>query len=327
MWINTKADLLAAGTAQISGASWHQFVSQSIAGPGAGGDGAVFLNYHGHRVKLSLSKTGSVLLSHRGGGVVSFTLHNEQHIAKLEPASLHCPEQAYITISGSCIFSCKYCNVPSLAGRRKSNDEIVHMIQKQQEYGSVRAISLTSGIMHSVEEEEENTVSVVTRLRDEFPELPIGVSIYPTEKSAMRLYEAGACEVKFNLEAATADILAKFCPESNRDVLLFALAASVPLFGKGHVFSNVILGLGESDQEMEACIYELCDLGVIPIIRPLSPHAELEAEGYHRPDSKRLLAMHEIMTKALGSAELDPSLCKTMCPRCGGCDLVVGRDS
>ena len=327
MWINTKADLLAAETAQITGVSWYQFVSQSIAGPGAGGEGAVFLNYHGRRVKLALSNAGSILLSHRGGGVVSFTLHNEQHIAQLEPAPLHCPEQAYITISGSCIFSCKYCNVPFLAGRRKSNDEIVHMIQKQQEYGSVRAISLTSGIMHSVEEEEENTISVVRRLRDEFPKLPIGVSIYPTDKSATRLYEAGACEVKFNLETATASLFAKLCPESNRDVLLSALAASVPLFGKGHVFSNVILGLGESDQEMEACINELCDLGVIPIIRPLHSHASLKAAGYHRPDSKRLLVMHEIMTKALGKAGLDPSLCKTMCPRCGGCDLVVGRDS
>ena len=327
MWVNTKANLLAAGTAQITGAPWHQFVSQSIAGPGAGGEGAVFLNYHGNRVKLGLSKTGSVLLSHQGGGVVSFTLHNEQHIAKLEPAPLHCPEQAYITISGSCIFSCKYCNVPSSAGHRKSNDEIVQLIQKHQEGGSIRAISLTSGIMHSVEEEEENTISVVKKLREEFPTLPIGVSIYPTEKSALRLYEAGACEVKFNLEVATADLFATLCPESNRDVLLSALAASVPLFGKGHVFSNVILGLGESDQEMEACIYELCDLGVIPVIRPLNPPAKLKEAGYHRPDSKRLLAMHKIMTKALGKADLDPSLCKTMCPRCGGCDLVVGKDS
>ena len=327
MWINTKADLLAAGTAQITGVSWKQFVSQSAAGPGAGGDGSVFLNCHGHRVKLALSKTGSILLSHRGGGVVSFFLNNEQHIAQLEPAPLHCPEQAYITISGSCIFSCKYCSVPALAGRRKSNDEIVRMIQKQQKCEDVRAISLTSGIMYSVEEEEENTVSVVTRLRQEFTDLPIGVSIYPTKKSAERLYEVGVSEVKFNLETATAALLAEFCPESDRNEIMNALAASIPLFGRGHVFSNVILGLGESDKEMEACIYELCDMGVIPIIRPLNPSPALKAAGYRRPDSKRLLAMHNIMTKALGAAGLDPSLCETMCPRCGGCDLVVGRDS
>ena len=327
MWVNTKADLLAAGTAQITGVSWEQFISQSAAGPGAGGDGSVFLNCHGHRVKLALSKTGSILLSHRGGGVVSFLLHNEQHIAQLEPAPLHCPEQAYITISGSCVFSCKYCNVPALAGRRKSNDEIVSMIQAQQEYGSVRAISLTSGIMYSVEEEEENTISVVNRLRQEFPDLPIGVSIYPTKNTAKYLYETGVAEVKFNLETATAALLAKFCPESNRDEIMYALTASVPLFGRGHVFSNVLLGLGESDQEMEACIYELCDIGVIPIIRPLNPSPELKAKGYHRPDSGRLLTMHTIMTKALGAAGLDPCLCETMCPRCGGCDLVVGRDS
>ena len=326
MWVNTKADLLAAGTAQITGASWQQFVSQSAAGPGAGGDGSVFLNYHGNRVKLSLSKTGSILLSHRGGGIVSFILNNEDYIARLESAPLHCPEQAFITISGSCIFSCKYCSVPSLKGQRKSSDEIVQMIKMQQETGTVHAISLTSGIMYSVEEEEQYTISIVTRLRKEFPDLPIGVSIYPTNKSPERLYQAGVYEVKFNLETATAVLLAEMCPESNREEIMSALVTSVHLFGKGHVFSNVILGLGETDQEMEACILELCKIGVIPIIRPLNPNSTLQAAGYRRPDSKRLLAMHEVMTRALGDAGLDPSLCETMCPRCGGCDLVVGRD-
>jgi biotin synthase-related radical SAM superfamily protein len=324
MWINTKADLLAAGTAQITGASWQQFVSQSTAGPGAGGDGSVFLNCRGHRVKLSLSKTGSILLSHHGGGIVSFILNNEKHIARLESAPLHCPEQAFITISSGCIFSCKYCVVPALTGRRKSSDEIVEMIEKQQKTGTLRAISLTSGIMYDVEEEEEYAISIITRLVSEFPDLPIGVSIYPTDKSPERLHQLGVREVKFNLETATADLFAKMCPESNREKIMSALTMSVQLFGKGNVFSNVILGLGETDQEMEACILELCKMGVIPIIRPLNPNSTLLAAGYHRPDSKRLLAMHEIMTKALGDAALDPSLCETMCPRCGGCDLVVG---
>ena len=39
------------------------------------------------------------------------------------------------------------------------------------------------------------------------------------------------------------------------------LKKSVELFGRGHVFSNVILGLGETDEEMEACILELTTLG------------------------------------------------------------------
>jgi biotin synthase-related radical SAM superfamily protein len=168
---------------------------------------------------------------------------------------------------------------------------------------------------------------VVKQLQKEFPEIPIGVSIYPTKESPKKLYDAGALEVKFNIETATSNIFAKMCPESNREEIMHALWASVSLFGKNHVFSNVLLGLGETDREMEVCICELCQIGVIPIIRPLSPNKVLESEGYHRPDSKRLLKMHNIMTKCLKDAGLDPFMSKTMCPRCGGCDLVVGRDS
>ena len=251
-------------------------------------------------------------------------LNNEEYIARLESAPLHCPEQAFITISSACINSCKYCAVPDHIGRRKSSDEIVEMIQKQVEIGEVHAISLTSGIMYSVEEEEEYAISIITRLREEFPDLPIGVSIYPTSKSPERLHQLGVHEVKFNLETATADLFAEMCPESNREEIISALTRSVQLFGKGHVFSNVILGLGETDQEMETCMLELCTIGVIPVIRPLSPNATLHAAGYHRPDAKRLLAMHEIMTRALVDAGLDPSVCETMCPRCGGCDLIAG---
>jgi tRNA A37 methylthiotransferase MiaB len=35
---------------------------------------------------------------------------------QLEPALSHCPEQAYITISGRCINDCKFCPVPKLQG-------------------------------------------------------------------------------------------------------------------------------------------------------------------------------------------------------------------
>ena len=327
MWVNFKANLLAAGSARITGTGWEQFISRSVAGPGAGGNGSIFLNFDGYRVKLGLSETGAIHLSYLGEGIVSFIHHGKDYFARLEHAPLHCPEQAYITISGSCIFSCKYCSVPSLAGRRKSSDEIVEMVKKQKDEEIVRAISITSGIMHSVSEEEENALLVVKRLRKEFPELPIGISIYPTKNSPKNLYDAGALEVKFNIETATADILAKMCPESNREEIMHALQVSVSLFGKNHVFSNVILGLGETDHEMEACIHELCQIGVIPIIRPLNPNQVLLSEGYSRPDSKRLLKMHDIMTKSLKCADLDPSMSQTMCPRCAGCDLVVGRDS
>jgi biotin synthase-related radical SAM superfamily protein len=107
-------------------------------------------------------------------------------------------------------------------------------------------------------------------------------------------------------------------------VLWQVLDRSVKLFGKNRVFSNVIVGLGETDAELETCINKLTSLGVIPVLRPLNPVAGLA--GSPRPSAERLMkifAMHEL---ALARAGLDPKLAVTMCTNCAGCDLVPGRD-
>ena len=116
--------------------------------------------------------------------------------------------QAYITISPSCIFSCLYCNVPVLKGRRKTIEEIESLVESVS--GKIDAISLTSGVLESIEEEEAYAVQVISRLT-RF-NIPIGVSIYPTLQTPERLKEAGVVEVKFNLEAATPEIFAVMCP-------------------------------------------------------------------------------------------------------------------
>ena len=96
----------------------------------------------------------------------------------LEPG-FHCPDQAFITVTGSCIFRYRYCTVPKLGGRRKSIEEIVGMVESVRD--RVHAISITSGVLTSIEEEEAYVLAVVKRLTSF--DLPIGVSIYPTENT------------------------------------------------------------------------------------------------------------------------------------------------
>ena len=97
------------------------------------------------------------------------------------------------------------------------------------------------------------------------------------------------------------------------------------LFGKGRVFSNVIIGLGETDAEMEACIKKLTSHGVIPVLRPLNPVAELA--GWQRPSAERLKKLYAMHEEALEAAELETRQALTMCTNCAGCDLVPGKDS
>jgi biotin synthase-related radical SAM superfamily protein len=273
-----------------------------------------------HRVKFAINPKSAIEISHRGNGVADLFFEGALIPGRLLEPGLHCPEQAFITVTGSCIFKCRYCSVPHNAAGRKSIQEIVKLVESVQH--RVHAISLTSGVLTSIEEEESYVLEVIKHLT-RFG-LPLGVSIYPTAQTPWNLKELGVSEVKFNLEAATHEIFARMCPGLDYDLLWEVLASSVKVFGKNRVFSNVIIGLGETDKEMEACITRLTSLGVIPVLRPLNPVAELT--GSPRPSAERLNKIFAMQVRALKAANLDPLLARTMCTNCCGCDLVPGRD-
>jgi len=176
--------------------------------------------------------------------------------------------------------------------------------------------------MTDIHEEETYTIEVVRRLLKYH--LPIGVSIYPDPHTPFRLKDARVSEVKFNLETATDELFSVMCPGLCREDALVALRAAVPLFGRNHVFSNIILGLGETDEEMTACIEQLCQDGIIPVIRPLTPGGDLH--DFQPPQPSRILAIARIQRSILQKYGLDPSQALTMCPACTGCDLIFGRD-
>jgi biotin synthase-related radical SAM superfamily protein len=314
-----KAALLAIGSAHLSGKDAAPYISSSTAGPCAGGEGSVFFSTGGMRVRFACSETSPVEIVHIGDGVATLRYREIVLSGRLDPVGLHCPEQAYITVSSGCIFTCRYCNVPRLPKRRKSIAEIHAMVDGIK--NRIEAISITSGVFSDICEEEDLVCDVVRDLS--CFGLPIGVSIYPTETTPERLHGLGVKEVKFNIECATPELFAALCPGHDRDLIIRVLKKSVELFGRGHVFSNVILGLGETDREMEACILDLAKMGVIPVIRPLNPIAGFS--GSKRPGAERLLLIAGYHEKALHDEGLDPREALTMCVRCRGCDLVPGE--
>ena len=319
-WTELKARLLSAGSARLTGEPAEQYIARSTAGPGAGGSGAVFFAMGSHRVKLALNALSAVEIAHRGNGVADLYFEGALIPGRLLEPGCHCPDQAFITVTGSCIFHCRYCPVPTLGGKRKTIDEIMAMVESARH--RISAISITSGVLKTIEEEESYVLEVIKHLR--IYDLPIGVSIYPTGQTPDRLKALGVAEVKFNIEAANPTIFAQQCPGLDYEQLWRVLDRSVELFGKGRVFSNVIIGLGETDGEMEACIKRLVTRGVIPVLRPLNPVAELA--GTPRPSAERLKKIFGIHERELAKAGLDPKEARTMCTNCAGCDLVPGRD-
>jgi biotin synthase-related radical SAM superfamily protein len=244
----------------------------------------------------------------------------------LELPLCHCPEQAYITVSERCIFDCKFCPVPKLGGHVKTIDEIIAMVENAAARGKIKAISLTSGVAESPEKEVEYMVRVVRALAQRY-DLPIGVSVYPTDTSSEKLAAAGACEIKYNVETMDPEIFAWVCPGLSLDFILSSLENAVRVFGKNRVSSNFIVGLGETDACVQEGIETLASMGVIPNIRPISPHPLRKGEiAVERPSAYRLILLARLNKSALERYGLDVRVAQTMCLPCTGCDLTPQRD-
>jgi len=318
----TKAFLISVGTVELAQPGISNQVS--TAGPGAGGQSIFFRS--GDRLARMSVVPGSLLrlVRHAEGCTI---LMGENEIARgevVEPL-LHCPQQAYITVSERCIYDCKFCAVPKLQGGVKSAQQIMQMVEKAQRTGNMRAISLTSGVEASPQHEAERVAGLVRDL-ERFG-VPIGVSVSPFAGVNKILKEAGSKEVKYNLETPDRDIFARVCPGQSFQEIMNALREAVGIFGRNRVFSNIIVGLGESDKTLCQGIDELTEMGALPVLRAVYPHPlRIGETEMTRPSADRLLRLARYLKSALDKGGLCGDDALTGCYLCTGCDLVPHRD-
>lgn len=322
MDLETKALLLSAGTVQLAGPSAGE--RASTAGPGAGGQ-SVFFKSGSHLVRLSVAESSPLRLVSRKEGVAIVKDEREIACGQLVEPLLHCPEQAYITVSERCIFDCKFCAVPKLKGGIKSKQTVLQMVEMAARTGHLQAISLTSGVEVSPLAEAERVAGIVADLK-RFG-VPVGVSISPFPGVNRILKDAGADEVKYNLECVDPELFSLVCPGISYQEIMDALQEAVAIFGKNRVFTNIIVGLGESDKILRRSIDELTEMGVIPVLRAVYLHPLRSEETWmQRPSAERLLELARYLKNALKKNNLDGSAALTGCYRCTGCDLTPGRD-
>jgi biotin synthase-related radical SAM superfamily protein len=318
-----KAELIEAGGVEVD-ESILPYLSSSTAGPGAGLE-SFFINSGGHRVRLGVRKSSRFKAVRDGDDVVILKDGEEFVRGRLEEAIAHCPEQVYVTVSERCVFDCKFCPVPKLQGHIKTLEEVKKLADQGLKTPSFKAISITSGVWKTPEEEVERVAEMVKELRKY--NVPIGVSVYATDDSSEILKEAGASEVKYNVETIDPDIFEKVCPGLSLDDIKKALEHAVTVFGRNHVFTNILIGLGESDEALIAAIEEFAAKGIIPVLRKVNPHPLRAGEVYtENVSNKRLLKLAEAERKILDKHGLRADKALTGCLMCTGCDVTPHMD-
>jgi biotin synthase-related radical SAM superfamily protein len=318
-----KAELLSAGSIDVE-ASLLPPPRTSTAGPGMGLQ-SIFFRSGNFRVRLEVDSESPYRLVRKGDHVV--ILRDDREIAEgmFEEVVAHCPEQVYITISERCIYNCQFCSVPLSQGKIKTKEEILAIVEKARRNGRLKVIALTSGIAVSPDDEIDRVVDIVRALAPYH--VPIGVAVHPAKDSSKRLKDAGVTEVKYSVETMDPEIFDRVCRGKKGHTLEFildSLREAVAVFGRNRVSSNIIIGLGETDECVRQGVEYLARMGVIAVLRPisLSPLRKEALKTAVRPSPERLLKLTQMTREILGKYGLSASESQTMCLACTGCDLT-----
>lgn len=330
-----KATLIAGGAVKLPRDMHLPFkASRSTAGPGAGSTSIVFC-FEGLRVKKAISREEGEFELLIGPEGYSMKHRGVPFIDKVElqPTIYHCPEQAFINLHQECIFDCKFCTSPRLPrGSTKNLDQekVLRMIKDVLDQDDLAAISITSAVVGSAERTLDEMVEVVRQVRQMVgPNMPIGVEPYVSHLEDIdRLKGAGANEIKLNVETFDREIFEKVCGEMDLDWIMQALEHAVKVFGRAKVTTNIIFGLGETDENVLTGVERLAQMGIVPSLRPLrindiNREPLMEALGSLDPVTpERILHLSEMAKVILLRHGLSPLDYQTMCHRCRCCDIV-----
>jgi biotin synthase-related radical SAM superfamily protein len=331
-----KAELIKHGSIYVPTSMKLPYrMSRSTAGPGAGGR-AIALSFGGTRVKMGVSRNEDNLFS-LVGDFPEYTIKKKDEIflkdVTIIPTLLHAPNQAFVNIYDECIFDCKFCATPRLGerkGKERTPEKCVDMILKAAESEDFESVAITSGVSGSVEETNQDILEVVRKVEGDLKDVDIGVETYITKPSQIEeLKKAGTTEIKINIESFNRDIFERVCPDLDYDLIMDSLKHAVEIFGKGKVMTNIIIGLGESDEDVEEALEHFAIMGIIPIIRSLREN-ELnqevlkEALGHEleKVTTDRMLKLASKEKEILEKYGLSTRTFETMCHKCGCCDIV-----
>jgi len=332
-WARKKAELISDGKIYIPNDIKLPYpLERSTAGPGAGSL-SITLSFNNKNIKLEVSRNQNESYSLQKDNTYSIIRKERKFLenVKIIPTAFHAPGQAFINLENRCIYNCAFC---SLSKHRflqdYDEDKFVDLIIKASKRSDSSAVSLTSGVYPNNTKVIKMMCEIIQKVKEKLPDIPIGVEPYISKREEIVfLKKAGADEIKINLQIPDKDLFEKICPDFDYDNIMSMIEAAVGIFGRGKVTSNIIFGLGESDETVLKAVEILASKGVVPTLRKIRINKDNkkkleEALSYKIPDtsSERILQLANEQKKILKKHNLTTKTFKTMCHPCGCCDIV-----
>nr|KXH72993.1 MAG: hypothetical protein AM325_08625 [Candidatus Thorarchaeota archaeon SMTZ1-45] len=153
----------------------------------------------------------------------------------------------------------------------------------------------------------EDVVEIVSELR-KVSKLPISVAIHPIQPDDLiRLKKIGVSNIGIALDASTPELFDKIKGEHRGaayrwETHRLGLKNALQIFGKGHVTTHLIVGLGETEKEAADFILEMYGIGISVGLFAFTNIKGTSLEDRPPPDLssyRRIQAVRQLVSKGL----------------------------
>lgn len=285
------------------------------------------------RVRMTLSENARLTLVSSNEN--EYFIQNAQtheiiidHVT-IEEILAHAPDQLFFLLYKNCTNGCLFC--PLTYGSNNSHyswDKIQHRITENSLY-KIQSVSFTTSCPMGKTKNElvEEIADIATRTKRLLGmDIPLGASLKtPSRDHLLRLKDAGICEIRLNLETYNTEIAQRLMPNKDLNKILYSIEQAVIVFGKEKVSSNIIIGLGESDDDILNGVCKLAEIGALSTLYPYDSIG-LSDYNFQRPSAERIYNLAIEHKKILEKYNLNPLGSKTMCCACAASHLYPGKD-
>ncbi len=210
---------------------------------------------------------------------------------------------------------------------KKTPEQLIHAINSASEQNLCSHMTLTMGTLSKSDKGAEDYFEIVSKIKQQYPELPIHIQIEPFDDISKlnALKNAGVDTIGVHLEIPDDAIRKKYCPgkfATPREVYEKFWLEAVEVFGKGQVSTFIILGFGESVEDTISYMDYLVKLGVIPNIMPVRYILGTELD-YKPINLHDLVRVYDSVAEAFLRYGLDPHNNKAGCIKCRGCSAIM----
>ncbi|MFX1575969.1 MAG: radical SAM protein [Promethearchaeota archaeon] len=231
---------------------------------------------------------------------------------------------------------CRYCSIPvSLAqGKtilRKSPEQFLQVLKAAQMEDCASHLTLTTGSPDRPDRGARDYVPFVSSIRKE-SDVPIHVQLEPPKSPGQlqALKNAGVDTVGIHLEIYDDALRKEYCPGkfayASFSEYLDAWRHAVHIFGRGQVSTFILLGLGETPEQLHHGFKTTIEIGVIPVPVPCRPNPGSQLEGHipvYVENLDQIVDNYLDCASLLLEYQLNPAEHRAGCIRCTGCTALM----